>query len=58
MVWCGDSHRTAWKEGAFDLLPETYCGKGMYWDAWGIFVGQGIPEKMFVDRVILSGTGG
>ena len=32
-VWGGDSHSAAWKEGAFGLLPETYCGKGIYWDA-------------------------
>jgi hypothetical protein len=29
----------------------------MYWDAWGIFVGQGIPERIFVDWFILPGTG-
>ena len=44
-VWGGDSHSTAGKEGASGLQPETYCGKGMYWDAWGIFVGQGNPRK-------------
>ena len=43
---------------AFGLLPETYCGKGIYWGEKGILVGHRIPERMFVDWVILFGTGG
>jgi len=33
MVWDGYVRGIAWEERAFGLLPETYCGKGMYWDA-------------------------
>ncbi len=51
-------HSTAWKEGAFGLLPETYCGKGMYWDDWGVFVGQGAAERMFLEWNESSSTGG
>lgn len=33
-------------------------GKGMYWDNQGVFVGQGAPERMFVDWDVFSSTGG
>ncbi len=33
MVWGGYVRGIAREECAFDLLSETYCGKGMHWDA-------------------------
>jgi hypothetical protein len=30
----------------------------MYWDDLGVFVGQGAPERMFLDWSVCSSSGG